>query len=64
MLKTIAAVSILTLKVNITRTPPMRAFHQGLVFSNLDQLIPDESFFLIGPIVVLNRLEKVIGYSF
>ena len=41
----------------------MVAFHQGLFFSNrpdLDQIVPDESIFLIGPIVVLNLLEKVI----
>ena len=32
--------------------------------AHLDQIVPDESIFLIGPIVVLNRLKKVIGYSF
>ena len=29
---------------------------------DLDQIVPDESFLFIGPIIVLNRLEKVIGY--
>ena len=32
-----------------------------IVFSNqpdLDQIVPDESFFLIGPIFVLNRLQS------
>ena len=35
-----------------------------IVFPNrpdLDQIVPDESNILIGLIVVLNRLEKVIG---
>jgi len=31
---------------------------------NLDQIFPDESIILIGPIVVLNRLEQVIDYCF
>jgi len=37
-----------------------------IVFSNrpdLDQIVSDKNIF-IGPIVVLNRLEKVIGYCF
>ena len=29
---------------------------------DLDQIVPDESLLFIGPIIVLNRLEKVIGY--
>ena len=38
-----------------------------ICFSNrpdLDQIVPDESIFLIGPIVILNCLDKVIGYCF